>query len=247
MSPSGSGDTAGVKVRRTVAGPLVVAVALGCWLGTEAARSRLPQAGVFVSTLRVPLQDTPLLAAYGRSLYALVLPEEGGRTPIPVMRVTRDGKVVRRKLRGLPSFLSDVSAGPAGFYAGTYVIKRFRAVPDELIGISLTTLGIAASAYFRARVSPLVAGGRLWASIDDGHVVRLDPRTLRLEASSRQIAFSLSLGTPPYLSTPALGFGSLWVLVGRSGYLDLLRLNPVWAGWLLRRDVRDPDRMDPDP
>ncbi len=219
-------------MRRILAGSLVVALGFACGFGTGAARSRLPQAGTFLSTLRIPFRDSVLPAASGRSLFAVVISEHRA-VPVVAVRVEPDGRVARRNLRfGLARFLSDVSAGRFGLYAGTSLFRRtvpppLGTAPDELIRIDPATLGIAARAYFPARVVPLAAGGQLWASVGNGRVVRLDPRTLAVVASTRQIAFSDDHVSPPYLSTPALGLGSLWVLTATSSYrLELLRLDP---------------------
>ena len=164
--------------------------------------------GAMTSSVTIPfsLHETVLWTGRGDTLYTVVL----GRTSLMVAR----GTTKRREAFRLAPFLSALSSGPDGLYAGTAVIKRFDNVPDVLLRIDARTLAIRARASFASRVVPLAQGTSLWASIGDGHVVRLDPRTLAVLASSRTIG---------ELSAPAAGLGSLWVVAKRS----LIRLDPM--------------------
>jgi hypothetical protein len=67
----------------------------------------------------------------------------------------------------------------------------------------------------------------MWASIGDGRVVRLDPRTLAIEASRRLLAARAVATSALYLSKPVLGLGSVWVLAGDERDLELVRLDPT--------------------
>ena len=198
----------------------------------------LPQAGAIVSTLRLPLRGTVLFAARNRSLFALVVAPGRART-ITVVRVDPRGVVSRRRVAFAHSgFLMNVSAGRDGVYAGTAVIKRFADVPDELVRIDAVTLRIRARAFFPAAVASAEDGRRMWASIGDGRVVRLDPRTLETEASRRIVP----AGGSAVLSKPALGLGSLWVVAGDETDLELVRLDP--ATLAVRSRTRIPTRGD---
>src|SRR5438552_15735594 len=116
----------------------------------------LPQAGVVAGTLRFPARETELLAARGRSAFALVVPSGRARSFV-VVRVGPDGRAAKeRRVRfALAGYLMDVSAGADGVYAGTAVMRRFLNVPDVLVRIDARTLRIRARARFPASVAAL--------------------------------------------------------------------------------------------
>jgi len=156
-----------------------------------------------------------------------VLPP-GRAASITVMRVNPDETVARRRMPfDLSYYLMDLSTGPDGIYAGTAVIKRFTNVPDELVRIDAKTLTIQARASFPSRVAAVEQGRGMWASIGDGRVVRLDPRTLAIEASRRVLSAAAVRTRGLSLSKPALGLGSLWVVAGDELDLELVRLAPT--------------------
>jgi len=187
----------------------------------------LPRAATVVGTLRLPVRETPLLVARDDSLFALVIPSRQTGS-ITVMRVGPGEKLMRRSLPfALSFYLMDVSAGREGVYAGTAVIKRFTNVPDMLVRIDPETLAVRARASFPGRVAALEHGRSMWASIGDGRVVRLDPRTLKVEASRRLLAPAAVEMEGLSLSKPAFAFGSLWVLTGDTRAEKLVRLDPL--------------------
>ena len=195
---------------------LRAALATATLLAPSAAAT-VPQAGTIVGTFRLSPRDTPFDAATAGRLFAVVVPPGGHR--MTVLRITRDGCVTKRRLAfGLASDVANVSAGPDGLYAGTAVIHRFQHVPDQLVRIDVRTLRVVARASFGSSVAAVEQGRSLWASLGDGHVVRLDPRTLAIRASRR-------IASP--LSAPAIGAGSLWVLAGDRPHLELVRIDPV--------------------
>jgi hypothetical protein len=223
---------------------VAVAAAIGVFFGfggggTKAPRSRgggersprpsrpgLPQAATVEGTLRLSPRDTALFAVRGQSLFAVVV-TPGQAKSVRVLRSDVSGHVSSRRVPfDLPAFLQDVSAGPGGIYAGTSVIKRFTSRPDELVRIDPRTLGIRARASFPASVATVVSGGALWATLGDGRVVRLDARTLSIEASQRILPPSLTTSGAATLSKPAFGLGSVWVLAGNALRLELVRLDP---------------------
>jgi hypothetical protein len=187
----------------------------------------LPHVGAIVGTLHFSARGTVLFAAHARSLFVLVVqPSRAGS--ITVARVDPHGTAKTNRVAfELPTYLKDVSAGPDGIYAGTAVIRRFTTVPDELIRIDANTLTIQARRFFRSSVAPLEQRRGLWASIGDGRVVRLDPRTLALEASRRVLSVAAMTSGGAVLSKPALGLGSLWVLAGDVSDLELVRMDPT--------------------
>jgi hypothetical protein len=195
----------------------------------------VPQAGVTVgvATLRLSPSDSVLLAAMGQRAFIVVQPPPQGPR-IRLMEIAGDGRVIDQRSLVVghvyASDISGVSLGPDGLYVGTAVIHRFFPhVPDELMRIDPTTLAIVATATFPAPVAAAEQGQELWASIGDGRVLRLDPRTLAIRAS-RRVAPKPSAATAALLSlsAPALGAGSLWVLVGDGrGHLELVRLDPT--------------------
>jgi hypothetical protein len=177
--------------------------------------------------LRLSARATVLFAARGRSLFVLVVRPDRAES-ITVMRVDNAGAATGRSVAfNLPGYLADVSAGPDGIYAGTAVIKRFTRAPDELVRIDAKTLTIAARASFPASVATVEQGRRIWAAIGDGRVVRLDPRTLALEASRRVISSAATARGTAALSKPAFGLGSVWVLAGDATDLELVRMDPT--------------------
>src|SRR5207237_9527759 len=111
-----------------------------------------------------------------------------------------------RRLRfPLAYSLTDLSAGPHGLYAGTAVSKRFTNVPDVVVRIDPATLTIRARASFAGRVAAVEEGERMWASIGDGRVVRLDATTLRVLASRRLVPSALATVGGMSLSKPTVG------------------------------------------
>jgi outer membrane protein assembly factor BamB len=165
-----------------------------------------------------------LLAALPGRLYAIVT--TGRRSQFTVVRET-GGTVMRRRVAfGLSSFLTNVSAGPDGLYAGTAVIRRFRDVPDELLRIDPRTLRVVARASFGASVRTVEQGRSMWAATGDGRVARLDPRTLKI-LGSQQVLSTAAVEAGGTLSAPAVGAGSLWVLAGDAPKLELVRIDPA--------------------
>jgi len=115
-------------------------------------------------------------------------------------------------------------------------------VPDELIRVDPKTLAIRARASFPSSVAAVERGRDVWASIGDGRVVRLDARTLAPDASRRVTAADLTATGARFLSKPALGLGSLWVLAGDASDLELVRMNPMSLA--VRSRTRVPARGD---
>jgi len=187
----------------------------------------LPPAGSVVGTVRVPLRETSLFAAHGKTLFFITFPEQAAKS-ITVERLDPNGTMRRKRLPfPLAYYLMDLSTGPKGLYAGTAVIKRFANVPDVLLRIDPTTLTVLAQASFPSRIAAIAKGNRMWASIGDGGIVRLDPRTLRVVATRRLLPSAAVAMRGLSLSKPAIGQGSLWVLAGDRRALELVRMDPA--------------------
>jgi hypothetical protein len=213
-----------------ISGAVILAAALG---GASARVQGLPQAGRIVSTLRFSPHLPEVITARDGSLFALVFRETPRR--VDVVRWGSAGDVTRRRMTfPLSYYLSDMSAGPYGVYAGTGVLRRFTNAPDRLLRIDPMSLAIRARAYFRGRVTTVEQGRSMWATIGDGRVVRLDPLTLRVQASQRLAPVARTVTGDVSLSNPALGLGSLWVLTGNKLRLELVRLNPASLAVLSR-------------
>jgi hypothetical protein len=201
--------------------------ACGPGVRRNALTRRLPSAGSIVGTLRVPVREGSLFAARGKSLFVITFPEQAAKS-ITVERLDPNGRVRLKRLPfPLAYYLMDLSTGPRGLYAGTAVIKRFASVPDVLLRIDPTTLAIHARASFPARIAAVEASNRMWASVGDGRVVRLDPTTLHVVASRRLLPSAAVAMRGLSLSKPAIGLGSLWVLAGDRRDLQLVRMNPT--------------------
>ncbi len=201
-------------------------------------RTWVPPAAVTVgvATLRYPPTYTWLFAATGQRAYVVVLPAADWpkSRAIRVIEIAGDGRVVKqRSLVVGPVYaqdIMDVSAGPDGLYIGTTVLRRFFPhVPDELLRIDPTTLAIVATTKFSAGVGAVEQGQQLWAAIDDGRVARLDPGTLKVLASRRVVPKPTPVSAAMiWVSTPAIGAGSVWVLASdEHQHLDLVRLDPT--------------------
>jgi hypothetical protein len=193
---------------------------------TAAAMRRLPSAGSILGTIRIPVRETSLFTARGSALFLITFPEQHA-TSITVERVDRTGTRRRRLPFPLAYYLMDLSAGAKGLYAGTAVVKRFTNAPDELLRIDPVTLAVRARASFLGRVAATEAGDRMWASIGDGRVVRLDPTTLRVLASRRLLSARSVAMQGLGLSKPAFGLGSLWAIVGGGAHTELVRMDPT--------------------
>jgi hypothetical protein len=168
-----------------------------------------------------------LFAARAGSLFAIVISPDRAHS-IAVERVGPGGVTTKKQLPfDEPAFLMNVSAGPDGVYAGTAVVKRFTNRPDELVRIDARTLTVRARATFPASVAAVEQDGRMWASIGDGRVARLDPRTLAIEASQRVLPAAATADESATLSKPAFGLGSVWVLAGNALHLELVRMDPT--------------------
>ena len=187
----------------------------------------LPQVGSVVGTLRLPLQGSLQFTARAGTLFVLVGRQSRAHS-ISVVRVGRSGTTARRRVPfDLPGYLSDISAGPDGIYAGTAVVKRFTNARDQLIRIDPRTLTTSARAFFRASVATVARGGWVWAALGDGRVMRLDPRTLAIQASRRIVPAAAAANSVALLSKPAVGLGSVWVLAGNARQLELVRMDPA--------------------
>ena len=162
--------------------------------------------------------------ALGNALFLITFPEQHA-TSITVERVDPTGTRSRRLPFPLAYYLMDLSAGAQGLYAGTSVIKRFTNVPDVLLRIDPVTLEVRARASFPARIAAVEAGDRMWASLGDGRIARLDPTTLRVLATRRLLSARSVAMQGLGLSKPALGLGSLWGLAGRGTHTDLIRMD----------------------
>jgi hypothetical protein len=141
------------------------------------------------------------------------------------------------------AYLRDVSVGPHGIYAGTAVIRRFAQAPDELVRIDARTLAVQSRAAFPASVAAVEQGQRMWAALGDGRVVRLDPRTLAIEASRRVLSVAATMSGSATVSKPAVGLGSVWVLAGTGQDLELVRLDPTSLAVLSRTRVPTGGRL----
>ena len=200
----------------------------------------LPQAGSVEGTLRFPLQETAQFTARGGTLFVLVV-KQGRARSISVVRQGDTGTTTSKRVQfDLPGYLSDVSAGPDGIYAGTSVIKRFTNAHDELVRIDPQTLTIRARASFPASVATVAHGSWVWAALGDGRVVRLDPRTLAIEASRRVLPTTAALNSVALISKPAIGLGSVWALTGNATHLELIRMDPITLA--IRSRTRVPTR-----
>ena len=163
---------------------------------------------------------------------------------IRVIEIAGDGRVVKQRSLVVgwvyAEDIMDVSAGPDGLYIGTGVLHRFFPhVADELLRIDPSTLAIVAKAKFSAGVGAVEQGQQLWAAIDDGRVLRLDPRTLKVRPSKRVVPKSSPL-TPAMASgsAPAIGAGSIWALAAdEHQHVDLVRLDPTTLAVLSRTPV----------
>jgi hypothetical protein len=180
-----------------------------------------------VGTLRFPARDAELFTARKGTLFGVVMPQDRSDR-VTVFRKDTDGRLAERSARfPLEPFLCGVATGPRGVYAGTCVIRRFTGARDQLILLDPRTLTIRARAYFPGMVSLVVEGSRLWAAIGDGELVRLNPRTLAVEARRQVVRRRPGMGQEALVFSPSIGLGSLWVLTGDKRGLELLRLDPV--------------------
>jgi Domain of unknown function (DUF4232) len=200
--------------------------ACGSGVRRSALTGALPPAGSVVGTIRVSVREGTLYTARGNTLFLITFPEQHA-TSITVERVDSTGVRWRRVRFPLAYYLMDLSAGTHGVYAGTSVIKRFTNVPDVLLRFDPATLAVRARASFPARIAALESGDRMWASIGDGRVVRLDPTSLGVLATRRLFSARSAAMHDLGLSKPALGLGSLWVLAGGGTNTELVRMDPA--------------------
>lgn len=199
----------------------------GLVLVATASAGSLPQAGTVVGTFRFPVRDTELFTARDGGLFAIRTPREGVKR-VTLLRVDRQGRVTTRATSfDLAPYLCGVAAGPAGFYASTCVIQRFTDARDRLLRFDPKTLAVRARAFFPGMVTPVTLGSRLWATIGTGDVVRLNPRTLAVEARRHVLSPLPGSGEEAALYSPAIGLGGLWVLTGDRTKMELVRLDPT--------------------
>jgi hypothetical protein len=181
----------GVAATLAVAAAAAVGVLVG-WAGgsqtnlsTGLLATPMPRTAQVLGTTRFSPRDTVLFAARGRSLFVLVT-TPWKKASIELVQIRPTGAVRRTRVAfDRPNALMDVSAGVYGFYGGTAVIRQLSNLRDELIRIDPKTPTIRAQATFPAAVLTVEEGTRMWATIGDGRIVRLDPRTLAIEASRR--------------------------------------------------------------
>jgi hypothetical protein len=209
------------RIRRTTLVALAVAIAaLGAaafltFRGGSATKPPLTvrRATADVMTLRLPRKESVIYALRRGSLYSVVV-EPGSQSRVRLMRTHPDGSGYQKHAQfDLPGYVADLSTGPEGVYLGTSVIPRFTNAQDELVRFDPRSLTERARASFPAAVATVAGAKELWAALGNGRVLRLDPRTLAIEASAR---------VGHQASDPTLGLGSLWVLAGH----DLIRMDP---------------------
>jgi hypothetical protein len=190
--------------------------------------SPLPLAEETIATMRFSPTDTQLFDVRDGTLFVVVIPGGDQRGSFTIERIEGDGSVSENRLLfDLTDYIDYIDAGPGGVYVGTLVIQKFTEAPDELLRIDPTGLQVVARATFRGSVAVTVEGEDVWASIGDGRVVRLDPITLAVRAESQGLPPLAPVETGASLSRPALGEGSLWVVAGDEGDLELVRMDPA--------------------
>ena len=228
-----------MKVRRwvlvaAVLAPLAAGLA-ACGAGGSTATSSgsavpspaasLPPAGIVLGNLPFSSRQTALFTTRGGSLFVLLISPPPS-SALTIERFDPSGALAsRRHPYALTYYLSDLSSGPDGVYAGTAVIRRFTLSPARLLRIDPHSLAIVAQASFPGSVATLAVGPSLWAALGDGRLVRLDPQTLAVVASRRLLP-AAEMSTK-ILSKPAFGLGSLWLLAGNESDLELLRCDPT--------------------
>lgn len=187
-----------------------------------------PSALTVVGTLPFSPQDSTLFTTTGGSLFVA---KWGPGEPAGIftfVRVDSGGAPHEHQVAfDLVDYLAKMSASPDGVYLGTNVIKRFSNADDQLLRIDPGGGRIVVRAAFPAAIAPLATDSGLWASLGDGRILRLDPKTLAVEASRQLVPRDVALATGAPLSKPALGLGSLWVLSEKPSDLELVRLDPV--------------------
>ena len=167
----------------------------------------LPPAGIILGSLPFFSTQTALYTTRGSSLFVLLISPPPS-SALTIERLDPSGALASKRLPfALTYYLSDLSSGPDGVYAGTAVIRRFTESPARLLRIDPHSLAIVAQASFPGSVATLAEGSLLWAALGDGRLVRLNPQTLAIEAS-RQLLPADEMSTK-ILSKPALGLGSL--------------------------------------
>jgi streptogramin lyase len=156
----------------------------------------------------VPLEGEPLRVSYGAGAFWVVAPRAG-----TVYRVEPHTRVLRRLGLGEHPFDAVVAGGALW-------------VPDhdrfDLLRVDLAT---GAVAHSRNLGSPALAVGygfgAVWVQLAGARLVVLDPSTLRVTASIRNVAYSRE-GLEPKV---APGQGAVWVS-GAVGN-ELIRVNPA--------------------
>lgn len=216
---------------------LVCAIAVGMYGGGEGwgsvgsprgvSHTALPQTATIVGTLRLPVADGILFEASGPTLY-VVASSKQRPSVITVERVSASGSVTKEPGGiKLSKFLSSIAIGREGLYVATSLPARFFDQPDEVVRINPGTLHIVKRAFFSGPLALAADGRWLLASTGDGRVLRLDPRTLRLQASKLVLTNG---GKPPdyaTLSRPAVGLGSVWVVALHDrSQRELVRMDP---------------------
>jgi hypothetical protein len=218
-----------VTLVATTAGLIVVAFAgfgPADSSATASVAAAFPPAAQVLGTTTFSPRDTVLFTARGRSAFVLVT-TPSKKASVELVQIGPTGAVRRRRVPfDHPNALMDVSAGVDGVYAGTAVIKQLSNLRDELIRIDPTTLTIRARATFPAAVLTVEDGTRMWATLGDGRVLRLDPRTLTVDASRRLAPARAAATGAASLSKPGFGLGGVWVLAGNARKLELFRLDP---------------------
>jgi hypothetical protein len=193
---------------------------------TASVAAAFPPAAQVLGTTTFSPRDTVLFTARGRSAFVLVTTPSKNAS-IELVQIGPTGAVRRRRVPfDHPNALMDVSAGVDGVYAGTAVIRQLSNLRDELIRIDPKTSTMRARATFTDTVLTVESGRRMWATIGDGRIVRLDPRTLVTKASRRLLPARAAATGGATLSKPAFGLGSVWVLAGNVRKLELVRLDP---------------------
>ncbi len=155
-----------------------------------------------------------------------------------IVRIDPEGTVTRRRLTDpLVGYFSHAAAQGQALFIGTSVVARFTSASDELLRVDASTLAVTARVALPGAVVALAADSEgLWVGLAD-RILRLDPVSLVVPASSAIRGITLPPLGLASLNVLARGPGGLWATVGDALHTALYRFDPLSLAVLSRTDV----------
>lgn len=167
-----------------------------------------------------------LMAAANGSMFGIEISQTA--PDATVFKIATDGSVTRRPLSDpIAYYFSALSVGGNSIYLATDVVRRLSNSSDEILRLDASTLEVVARATLPSGAVGLVTTtDGVWVALAD-RVLRLDPATLKVQATHVFEGFASPPGGTGTLTSIATGPGGIWVSANVAAGDTLDALDPV--------------------